>query len=349
MPTPKPSPHAKVCDVSSPTVIERFLGEVTSALRARGANGAAEHTWRAGAIFEPRGRADRVDAEQRRLLLLADRAARVWASTTVATLRDDRLEELARQQPQIRSPHDAQAAARHIGALRDLAGRLPKAPRPGTADGVASALAPLQLMIRQVADGDPNRPDLTAAAAVPHAARGLVACFFEGAGFGDGIPGEVRTTIAVLDSLDERRVLSWGAPARERSAHESDLHRTLVRSLMSTLALRVGEITHADDGGTLPSPPTIGRHRPDLVGRTATGDPFLGEAKLGPELFDPHAQEQLADFLGCAVDEESIVLHLIVPQGWRAEAERAGHAAAGSIANLVVHELGGLPGAPQPR
>jgi hypothetical protein len=38
-----------------PTIIARFLAEVDAALRHGGAAGAAEHTWRAAAIFEPYG------------------------------------------------------------------------------------------------------------------------------------------------------------------------------------------------------------------------------------------------------------------------------------------------------
>jgi hypothetical protein len=200
-------------------------------------------------------------------------------------------------------------------------------------------------MLRQIAGGDPTRPDTTAVTAVPHAAHGLVACFEQGASFPDGIPGETRATVAVLDGLDDERTTPWGTRGQERTAHESDLHRMLVRSLMSTLAMDSGEITHADDAGTLPMPLAVGRHRPDLAGRSPTGGLFLGEAKLGPELFDEHSQEQLADLLGFAPDGDPVAVHLVVPAGWREEAERAARQAAGSTENLVVHEVGGLPAA----
>lgn len=333
---------------SPPTVIARFLLEVTRELRSREANGAAERVWRAGATFEPRDRAARTRPEQQRLLLLADRASRHWVPTTIQVLRDDGLADLARQLPAIRNSRDADHAAQLLGDVRDRLRHQPNGPLAATPAGVASALAPLQTMLRHIATGDETRPQATASLAVPHGARGLVACFLEGAPFSDGIPGEVRATVQVLDALDDEHVASWGSPALERTENETDLHRTLVASLMSRMALEVGEITHAESVGTLPLPATVGRHRPDVAGRTATGELFLGEAKLGPELFDDHSQEQLADFLGFAPDGDRVALHLIVPRGWRVHAERAAATAAAQTDTLVVHEVGGLIGAPTP-
>jgi hypothetical protein len=60
-------------------------------------------------------------------------------------------------------------------------------------------------------------------------------------------------------------------------------------------------VTHAESG-TLARPPKVGRHRPDLVGKTSTGAISLGDAKLGPELTEEHTQEQLEDFLTFAPD-----------------------------------------------
>jgi len=323
------------------------LAEVDADLRHHDWDGAAEHMWRAAAIFEPEGRAARSDAEQQRLLLLADRAARHWTAMTIATLRDEGLNEIAHQQPPVRDPGAAASAAKHIGGLRDLLRGRRHGPRATTATSVASALAPLQKMLRQVGEGDPTRPEITAVTAVPNAAKGLVACFAQAPAFTDGIPGETRAMVAILDALDDERTASWGTRAQERTAHESDLHRLLVRSLISKLATHLGQITHADDGA-LPLPLTVGRHRPDLAGRTASGDLFLGEAKLGPELFEDHTQEQLADFLGYEPDGIPVPLHLIVPAGWRTTAEAAAQQAGGTIDRLVVHEVDGLPGAPPP-
>jgi hypothetical protein len=323
-----------------PTIIARFLAEVDADLRERGADGAAEHTWRAAALFEPEGRVARRDAEQQRLLLLADRAARHWVPLTIATLRDEGLNEIAHQQPPVRDPGAAASAAKHIGELRDLLRGQGGGPLAATAT-VASALAPLQKMLRQVAEGDPAWPEITAVTAVPNAAKGLVACFAQAPAFTDGIPGEARATVAILDALDDERTVSWGTRAQERTAHESDLHRSLVRLLMSRLAIQVGQITHADDGA-LPLPLTVGRHRPDLAGRTVSGERFLGEAKLGPELFEDHTQEQLADFLGYEPDGIPVPLHLIVPAGWRTIAEAAAQQASGTTGRLVIHEVDGL-------
>jgi len=325
-----------------PTIIARFLAEVDATLRRDGAAGAAEHTWRAAAIFEPSERVTCRYAEQQRLMLLAGRAARHWTSLTVATLRDDGLNEIAGQQPPVRDPSDVASAAQRLGELRDL---LRGQPNDSSAASVAKALAPLQAMLRQVAEGDPARPESTAVTAVPQAAHGLVACFAQAPAFADGLPGETRATIAILDALDDEHAASWGTRAQERTASESDLHRSLVRSLMSTLARQHGPITHAEDG-TLPLPLTVGRHRPDLAGHSATGDLFLGEAKLGPELFEDHTQEQLADFLDYSPDGIPVALHLIVPAGWRSTAEAAAQQAGGATDRLVVHELSGLPGAP---
>lgn len=334
---------------ASATVIERFLTDVVRGLREREADGAAERTWAASAIFEPRGRAGVTADEQRRLLLLADRAVHRWVPATVAAIRDDGLVEVARQQQAVREQRDAAEAAQRLGALRDLLRRLPSGPRPVNPDQVATALASLQLMLRHIANGEPSRPDMTAATAVSYGARGLIACYFDvGAYFADGMPGEVRETVTVLDSLGADQTVSWGAPPNERTPTESDLHRTLVQSLMSTLSRDGGEITHAANSSTLPAPPRVGRHRPEFAGRTLTGGLFLGEAKIGPELFDDYTQEQFADFLAFQPDGERVALHLNVPAGWRSEATRAAREAAGSVDTLVVHEVAGLRDAPEP-
>jgi hypothetical protein len=85
------------------------------------------------------------------------------------------------------------------------------------------------------------------------------------------------------------------------------------------------------------------RARPDLAGRTATGELFLGEAELGPELFQDDSQEQLSGFLSYAPDGIPVALHLIVPWGWRETAEAAARPAVGATDRLEVHELAHLP------
>lgn len=333
----------------TPTVIARFLAEVDAELRRHGAAGAAEHmaSRRGLRTLVTRG------ATRRRAAAAAVARRSGCAQLDAADDRDSARRRAKRVLPPTLpggAPRDAQTAAGQIGGLRDLLRQRPTGALAATPTGVAGALASVQLMLRHIADGDPTRPDTTAVIAVPHAARGLVACFQQGASFPDGIPGETRATVAVLDGLDDERTIPWGARGQERTAHQSDLHRTLVRSLISALAMDRGEVTHADDAGTLPVPRAVGRHRPDLAGRSPAGELFLGEAKVGPELFDDHSQEQLADFIGFAADGDPVAVHLVVPEGWREEAERAARQAAGSTTNLVVPEVGGLPGVePVPR
>jgi hypothetical protein len=82
----------------------------------------------------------------------------------------------------------------------------------------------------------------------------LVACFAHARPFADGSLGKTRATVTILDALDDERPASGRSRARERTAHESDLLGSLVRSLVSTLALQHGQIAYADDAGVLPLP-----------------------------------------------------------------------------------------------
>src|SRR4051794_27860965 len=66
------------------TVIERFLAVIVDELQNRGADGAARQVLFEGGRFGPEGRIADLAGEQRRLLLLADRAVRVWAAGAVA-------------------------------------------------------------------------------------------------------------------------------------------------------------------------------------------------------------------------------------------------------------------------
>jgi hypothetical protein len=213
---------------------------------------------------------------------------------------------------------------------------------------VAAALAEIELALRRAAEVEEKGAAATAVVMLPHAARGLILTFFAGAGM-EGLPTETATVVRILDALDDELRAEWGENAMERTAAGSRVHRTLVESLASTLAGRSGTLTHADGLGTLPEPPRVGRHQPDLAGRAPDGSAFIGEAKLGPELFDIHSQEQLADFSTYAPDGERCALHLIVPAGWRDAGERAMITAAGRMYDAVtIHELGGIPGAPLP-
>jgi hypothetical protein len=326
------------------TVINRFVEEVIAELHRRGADPVGRRVYEVAATFEPTARATRAEAEDRRLLLLADRAARTWVPTTLQSLSGSGLVEIARQQPPVRSAQDAAEAA---GRLREIRGQLRRAPAsPGAAQpgDIAAALMPLQKLLAGVGEG---RGAVAGAQTIGWAAAGLVSCFFASGSFAESLPGEVRATTAVLDALDDERTASWGTAASERTAHESGTHASLVAMLVSELAMCNGEVMRADGVGTLPEPHPVGRHRPDVAGRMPGGELFLGEAKLGPELTETHTQEQLSDFLGFSPDGERVLLHLAVPVGWRNAAETTARAAAGSIENLVVHEFA-VPEAPEP-
>lgn len=330
------------------TVIARFLDQVIVELQARNADGAARNTWRAAATLEPADRAGREEHERQRLLLLADRVARVWVPAAIELMRDETLTELARQVPRVQSGADAAHAASTTRSLRSLVAKVPAGPRPATPVDVAAALVELELALTRTAAIESDGVARTAVVMVPHAARGLVLTFFAGAPL-DGMPSEATATIRILDALDDERGVDWGHRPVEQTAAEGGVHRTLVQSLASTLARASGAITHADGVGTLPEPPRVGRHRPDLVGRDVAGHDFLGEAKLGPDLYDTHSQEQLADFSTYAPDGERCHFHLVVPAGWRDEAERAITAAGGVVDDAVtIHDVGGIAGAPSP-
>jgi hypothetical protein len=329
------------------TVINRFVEEVIAELGRRDAGEAGRRVYEVAAVFEPGGRAGHTEAEDRRLVLLADRAARHWVPLTLRPLPGSALPEMAGQQPPVRSVQDAADAA---GRVREIRAQLRRAPanagaaQPGS---IATALAPIQKFLAAIGEGRSAAAEAQEARAIGWAARGLVVCFYASGTFADGLPAEVRATTTVLDALDDQRTASWGTRPTERTAHESSAHAALVAMLFSTLAMSSGEVTHADGSGTLPQPHPVGRHRPDVLGQMPGGDLFLGEAKLGPELHDTHMQEQLADFLGFSPDGQRVIVHLGVPVGWRGQAERAAVAAAGSIENLVVHEFA-VPGAPEP-
>lgn len=50
-------------------------------------------------------------------------------------------------------------------------------------------------------------------------------------------------------------------------------------------------------GKSLPIPENFGRHRPDAVGRSATADVCLGEAKTADDITNRRTREQLEDYL----------------------------------------------------
>jgi hypothetical protein len=327
-----------------PTVIRRYLVAVTDDLRQRGGSGAASQVWRAANTFEPAGRSTRHEDETRRLFLLVDRACRHWAAGAARAVG---AEDIATQLAAL-SPVDD--AARASDAEQSVASCRPalaafSTPRPGRAEAEQS-LSQAQLALRNAAQvDDPSALSEPAAAAVEHAAAGMVHAFYAGA-FG-GIPEDAAETVALLDSLGQRGRVARGAQAAERESRESLMHHTLVSSLASRLALEGVDWQYGAGFGTLPAPPRVGRHEPDLLGRDAGGAIVIGEAKLGPELLSEHTAEQLADFSTYAPDDEAATLYLMVPFGWKAEAEEAVRAAGGSLEQVTIRELE-LPHAPQP-
>lgn len=106
---------------------------------------------------------------------------------------------------------------------------------------------------------------------------------------------------------------------------ESPLHRDLVSLLVSAIARDHAEVSQAAGASLLPDPPAIGRHEPDALARGLSQTLIIGEAKTGPDLFEEVSQEHFYDFTH-HLDEQTGELAafvLIVPAGWREEAERA--------------------------
>ncbi len=132
----------------SPTVIARFLAAVDDELRRRGAAGAAPaHVACGREIRAPRARS----AWNRRAAATATPGRPCgahWTPLTVATLRDEGLSEIARQQSPVSGRGDAASGAQHVRALRDLLGSLPNDSLSASPADVASALVPIQKMLR---------------------------------------------------------------------------------------------------------------------------------------------------------------------------------------------------------
>ena len=98
-------------------------------------------------------------------------------------------------------------------------------------------------------------------------------------------------------------------------------------------------MTHAAGTLTLEDPPKIGRHEPDALGKGVGGTPVIGEAKTGPDLFEPRALEQLYDFTHHEENGEQAALVLIVPKGFRTDAERALAEAGAAVERTSVIEV----------
>jgi hypothetical protein len=100
---------------------------------------------------------------------------------------------------------------------------------------------------------------------------------------------------------------------------ETDLHRDLVASLLSHIAGSC-VVTHVAGRPEFPDPYAIGRHEPDVIAE-ANGVLIVGEAKIGPDLEDARAAEQIADFSAAGgPNGEKATFWLCVPEEWRAAA-----------------------------
>lgn len=98
---------------------------------------------------------------------------------------------------------------------------------------------------------------------------------------------------------------------------ETPLHSDLVASLLSEIASEVAAVSHVAGRSEYPDPPKVGRHEPDLYLLTDDGLLVLGEAKIGPDLSEERAQQQIADF--CAAvgpNGERATFWLCVPEEW---------------------------------
>lgn len=97
---------------------------------------------------------------------------------------------------------------------------------------------------------------------------------------------------------------------------ETELLRDLVASLISHIAGSC-VVTHVAGRPEFPDPYAVGRHEPDLIAE-ANGVLILGEAKIGPDLEEDRAAEQIADFTTASgPNGEKATFWLCVPEEWR--------------------------------
>jgi hypothetical protein len=118
---------------------------------------------------------------------------------------------------------------------------------------------------------------------------------------------------------------------------ESAQHRALVRGLVNWMKSQGVSVSNAAGGLALPDPRRIGRHEPDALGKKDAVT-WIGEAKVGTDLYDPHSQEQLRDFSRRVMTKSGkrCPFVLCVPKGWEQEARKAVRQAGGSTANLTL-------------
>lgn len=118
---------------------------------------------------------------------------------------------------------------------------------------------------------------------------------------------------------------------------ESDQHKERVAAMVEWMKQQGTTVTHAAGGSSLPDPYSIERHEPDAL---AMKDSVLwvGEGKIGTDLYDATSQEQLADFSKLAMTDSKkpCPFILCVPKGYEGEARKAVLDAGGATKNLTV-------------
>ncbi len=76
-------------------------------------------------------------------------------------------------------------------------------------------------------------------------------------------------------------------------------------------------VTHVARRPEFPGPYAIDRHEPDVIAE-ANGVLIIGEAKIGPDLDEDRAVEQIADFSSATgPNGEKATFWLCVPEEWR--------------------------------
>jgi hypothetical protein len=103
---------------------------------------------------------------------------------------------------------------------------------------------------------------------------------------------------------------------------ESPTHRERVASLVGWMQQEGVAVTHASGGLEFPDPYKIGRHEPDAIG-TKDGVVWIGEAKIGSDLYDQTSQEQFADFSRQQMSDSGLPcpLHSVCPSSLRRRSE----------------------------
>jgi hypothetical protein len=96
-------------------------------------------------------------------------------------------------------------------------------------------------------------------------------------------------------------------------------------------------VTNAAGGMALPDPVAIGTHEPDAIGKK-DAVLWIGEAKVGTDLYTEHSQEQLREFSRRQMSDTGrpCPFILCVPKGWTQRARQAVVAAGGNTQNLTV-------------